>query len=557
MSQLDLVIKNGNVVDGTGAVPFMADIGIKDGVIASIGQLDTGTQDAAAVIDAQGLAVTPGFIDIHTHFDPQLCWDAYATPSMEHGITTVITGNCSLSLAPIRDRQGADKIVSMFGVIEDIKKRTFDEAVPFSWTSFPQYLEHIKQDLGINVGALIGHSAIRLYVMGKASQERVATEDEIRQMCDLVEEAMAAGALGISSSYVDMDEKGHPVPSQFADLNEKIALAQAMAKSGRGIWQIVPYFPDLAQELDNIRELGEISLAAGVPCSLQPVLSSPTSPNAEEIIAALEEQHARGARVYGQVMPRCFDMNMRLSETSMLLFALPKWKAIMDLPADQRAQRFVAERAALVAEMQGAEGMSMALPMLTVGATYSDVTAPYRGKSLMEIAQAEGKQLGEVILDLSLADNLDTEFQLKNVINADKQAVAGLINHPLCHFGASDAGAHITQFCGTGDTTHLLEHYVRETGQMTLERAVHRMTGEVARDWGLSDRGELNAGKAADIAIFDPATVSVGAEEFVDDFPGEARRYVRRSTGYEAVIVNGEVTYQKGGYTGIKQGRIV
>ncbi len=201
--------------------------------------------------------------------------------------------------------------------------------------------------------------------------------------------------------------------------------------------------------------------------------------------------------------------------------------------------------------------MSGALPFLTVGEVHSRANQAYVGRSLMDIAQAEGKELGEVILDIALADNLETEFQLKNVINADKASVAALINHPLCHFGASDAGAHITQFCGTGDTTHLLEHYVRETEQMSLERAVHRMTGEVAQDWGLSDRGRLAPGLAADIVVFDPETVTVGSEEFVEDFPGEARRYVRRSNGYHSVYVNGALTYGQAGYTGSRSGEVV
>jgi len=556
MSDFDVVIRNGSLVDGTGRESITGDIAILDGKIAQVG-IVAGT--SREEFDASNLAVAPGFIDIHTHFDPQLCWDSYATPSIEHGITTVVTGNCSLSLAPIRDRAAADKIVSMFGVIEDIKQRTFDEAVPFTWNSFPEYLDHIRPRLGINVGALIGHSAIRLFVMGAASQERAATAEEIEAMCALVEESMAAGALGISSSYVDMDENGKPVPSQYADIHEKVALAKAMAKSGRGIWQIVPFFPDLNRELDNIRELGDISLAAGIPCSLQPVLSSPTSPHAEEIIAALEEQKARGAKVYGQVMPRCFDLNMRLSETSMLLFSLPRWKAIMDLPASERLAKFSdpAAREPLVSEMKNAAGMSGALPFLTVGDVHSKANEAYKGKYLAEIAESEGKEIGDVILDIAIADKLETEFQLKNVINADKAAVAELINHPLCHFGASDAGAHITQFCGTGDTTHLLEHYVRETGHMTLERAVHRMTGEVAADWGLSDRGTLAVGKAADIVVFDPDTVTVGDEQFVDDFPGEARRYVRRASGYHRVFVNGELAYDTNGYTNNLAGRVV
>ena len=552
--EYDLLIKNGSVIDGTGSATKQADLGIKDGVIVSIGQVEG---DALETIDAKDLVVSPGFIDIHTHFDPQLCWDGHATPSIEHGITTVVTGNCSLSLAPIKGKEDADKIVSMFGVIEDIKKTTFDEAVPFSWQSFPEYLDHIRPKLGINVGALIGHSAIRLFVMGPESQEREATQEEISKMCEIVREAMRAGALGISSSYVDIDENGDPVPSRFAGFDEKVALAQAMGESGRGIWQVVPYFPDMKQQLDNIRELGDISLAANVPCSLQPVLSSPTSPNAEELIEALEKEQARGARVFGQTMPRCFDLNMRLSETSMLLYALPRWKKIMDLPREQRLEQFREQKSELVNEMKDAKGMSGSIPFLKVGSVKSDENQRYQGQYLGAIAQEENKELGEVILDLSIRDNLDTEFQLQNVINADKQAVAKIVSHPLCHFGASDAGAHITQFCGTGDTSHLLQHYVRETSTFSLEEAIHKMTGELAVDWGLADRGTLEEGKAADIVIFNSETVSVGKEEFVDDFPGEARRYVRKSEGYDVVIVNGAIAYQDGRYTETLNGRVV
>ena len=551
----DLVIRNATLVDGTGAPPVEGDLAVEAGRIAAIGDVNGA---GALEIDAKGKALAPGFIDIHTHFDPQLCWDRLATPSLEHGVTTVVVGNCSLSLAPVRP-DGAHKIVSMFGVIEDIKKPTFDEAVPFSWESFPEYLDHIRPGLGINVGALVGHSALRWYVMGEASQERAATAPELDEMCRLMEQAMAAGALGLSASYVDMDETGKPVPSRFADMDEKIALAKAMARSGRGVYQVVPFFPDPAQQIANIHELGEISRAAGVACSLQPILSSPQSPTAKESIDALEEERAKGGRVFGQVMPRCFDLNMRLSETSMLLFALPKWKQIMDLPVRERMQRFSDSelRPQLVAEMKAMLGMGGAIPFLKVGTVYSEANRPYTGRLLAEIAAEDGREIGDVILDLALADDLRTEFQLQGVLNADKASVAQLIDHPLCHFGASDAGAHVTQFCGTGDTTHLLEHYVRETGRMTLERAVHRMTGEVAADWGLAGRGTLEVGNAADLVLFDPDAVSVGAEEFVNDFPGEANRYVRRSSGYEAVVVNGEIVWRDGEYTSARSGQIV
>jgi N-acyl-D-amino-acid deacylase len=409
------------------------------------------------------------------------------------------------------------------------------------------------------VGALMGHSTLRAFVMGPACQERVATDDELAAMCDLVRAGMAAGALGLSSSYVDIDEKMKPVPSRFADIREKIALCQAMMESGRGTYQVVPYFPEIAQQLENIRELGEISLASGAMCSLQPILSGPTSPDAKESIDALQAEHDRGARVYGQVMPRCFDLNMRLSETSMLLYGVPGWKAIMDVPMPERIGLFAdpARREALVEEMKNAQGMGGVMPFLRVGDVKSPANEKHRGRMLMEIAGDEGLSVGEVVLDLAVADELQTEFQLKDVLNADKQAVGRLLDHPLCHFGASDAGAHITQFCGTGDTTHLLEYYVREKQLMPLERAVHRMTGELAEAWGIRDRGILEVGKAADIVHFDPETVSVGSEHFVNDFPGEASRYLRASKGYHHVVVNGEIVREGDTYTEARGGTIV
>ena len=544
-------IRNGLVVDGTGAAPAHRDLFIGDGKIVD------NVESPERVIDATGRVVSPGFIDIHTHFDPQLCWDGLATPSLEHGVTTVVIGNCSLSLAPVKP-EGTAKLISMFQVIEDIKKPTFDAAVPWCWETFPEYLDFIRGKLGVNVGALIGHSAVRAYVMGKASQERAATPQEIDAMCAIVEEAMAAGALGISSSYLDMDEEGRPVPSRYAEIDEKLALAKAMSASGRGVWQVVPYIVDPEQLLDNIRELGDISLAANIPCSLQPVLGS-GGRALDDQVRALTEQHERGARVYGQTMPRTFDMNMRLSETSMLLFGYPTWKEIMNLPSNERAAKFgdPANRDTLVEEMVPREGSIFGIANMRVGDVKSAENERYQGRTIAEIAEAEGKRIGEVVLDLSLRDDLDTEFKLEGVVNADQEAVARLIDSPLCHFGASDAGAHITQFCGTGDTTYLLSHFVRESGTMTLERGVHRMTGEVARDWGIRDRGTLEAGQAADVVIFDADRVAITKEEFVDDFPGEARRYVRRAEGFDRVLVNGEVVYGAEGYTEARPGEIV
>src|SRR5260221_3233749 len=304
MSQETFIIRNAQIVDGTGAAPFHGDVAVKAGKIDAIGKIDSSTNRA---IDAGGHVLSPGFIDMHTHYDPQLCWDRLATPSLEHGVTTVIVGNCSLSLAPVR-KGDSRKLVRMFGKIEDIKEPTFDEGVPFAWESFGDYLDFIRPGLGINVGAMVGHSALRYYVMGTESQERSATDLEIAQMCDLLEAAMAAGAIGMSTSYVDIDEANRPVPSRFADMREKIALCKAMAKSGRGTLETVPYFIDPEQQLQNIQELGDLSLASGIFCTIAPIIYSPQAPEVyNRNLDKLDQQRALGAKAFAQTMTRGFN----------------------------------------------------------------------------------------------------------------------------------------------------------------------------------------------------------------------------------------------------------
>jgi N-acyl-D-amino-acid deacylase len=551
---MDLVIKNARVVDGTGAAAFTADVAVRDGVIASIGKF---AGSARREIDAHGHVLAPGFIDIHTHYDPQICWDRLATPSIEHGVTTVVMGNCSLSLAPVK-KEGRRKLVKMFEKIEDIKEPTFDAAVSFAWESFGEYLDFIRPGLGLNVGALVGHSALRFYVMGKESQERAATDDEIARMCALLEQAMAAGAMGLSISYVDIDEDSRPVPSRLADMREKIALCQAMAKSGRGVLQTVPYFIDIEQQLANIEELGELSLASGVMCSIAPITYSPVAPdNWKRSLAKLEEQQRRGAKVYGQSMPRSFDINMRLSETSFLLYGTPEWNALMQLPIAERIAAF-ADPAARPGLVEAASGRLLPLlSILRVGDTYSAENEQFEGKLLVEAAQVLGRSLPDAMLDIAVRDQLQTEFQLKGVIHANPDEVIKILDHPLIHVGASDAGAHISQFCGAGDTSDLMERFVRKLGMMSLERAVQMLTGDLADAWGIADRGKIREGYAADLVLFDPNTIARREEEFVSDFPGEARRYICHADGIDAVVVNGAVVRENGAYTEARAGRTV
>jgi N-acyl-D-amino-acid deacylase len=568
--EVDLVIRDVTIVDGTGSDAFVGDVAVSAGKLVQVGGGFLGA--AAESIDGHGKYLTPGFIDIHTHFDPQLCWDGRADPSLQHGVTTVVIGNCSLSLAPVADKAAADRIIGMFGRIEDIKRPTFEAAVPFdSWYgtsgSFGSYLDHIKPGLSINVGALIGHSAVRLAVMGEESQEREATQDEIDEMAALIEEAMQVGAIGVSSSYADTDEFGRPVPSRFSSIHEKCELAAAMGRSGRGVWEVVPVLSPEGT-VETCRELGQISRTANVPTSFQPILTNPGDPERRDVLSVLEEESAQGARVWAQSTPRDFNMNCRLNETSMLLMGTPVWNETMKLDDDARLAAFrdPQHQEELVAAMEAQQEMmrklnggrrpssGFGIGSTTVGEVSHADNQQYVGRNVSEIAETEGKPLGRVLLDISLRDDLNSEYKLEGVLNADKQAVAQIVKHPLVHLGASDAGAHITQFCGTGDTTFFLEQYVLKDGTLTLEQAVHQLTGVLAEGWGVQDRGVLEAGKAADLNLIDLGKLHNEEQEYVDDMPGNAMRYTRKATGFEGVWVNGTRVLEKDSYLPLQPG---
>jgi N-acyl-D-aspartate/D-glutamate deacylase len=274
-------------------------------------------------------------------------------------------------------------------------------------------------------------------------------------------------------------------------------------------------------------------------------------------IAMLEEQQRRGAKVFGQSMPRNFDINMRLSETSFLLYGTPEWNAVMQLPLEARIAAF-ADPAARPSLIEAANPRLLPLlSILRIGDTYSEANDPFSGKTLMEAAHAMGKSLPDAMLDIAVRDDLKTEFQLKGVIHADANEVIKILTHPLIHIGASDAGAHVSQFCGAGDTSDLMERFVRKLGVMTLELAVRRLTGDLADAWGIANRGRIKPGYAADLVIFDPETIARREEEFVSDFPGEAHRYVCHAEGIEHVIVNGQVVRSGDHYTNARPGCIV
>ncbi len=555
-TERSLLVENARIVDGTGGTAYEGSVAVQDGKIVAVGAdaksaLPSGTRR----IDARGQVVAPGFIDVHTHFDPQICWDRLATPSLEHGVTTVLMGNCSLSLAPVKpeDRRA---LAGMFKQIEDIPLETFAEGVPWSWETYPEYLDFIRSGLGINVAGLVGHSPLRHYVMGAAAQERPATEDEIAQMGRILADAVRAGAAGLSTSYVDIDENMRPVASRLADKNEIIALGRAMAEVGRGLIQTVPIFYIPQAQLQNMRDMADISRATGLMCTVAPVVHGPDSSLWSDSLALLDEEAGRGAKLYAQSMPRTFDINIRLSEASFILFALPAWAAIMRLPVPERLAAFrdPARRDDL---RNQSVLLGPAWPYMIVGRTCRPENKALEGRKVVDIAAEQGVSPADAMIDLACREDLETEFSLKNMIHADTERVTEILSHPRVHLGASDAGAHIAQFCGAGDTSYLLARWVRELGAFSLERAVYRLTGELATAFGIRGRGRLAPGLAGDLVIFDPDTIDRGGEDFVHDVPGGANRYVRHANGIDSVVVNGAVVWEGGGYTDARAGEVV
>jgi N-acyl-D-amino-acid deacylase len=369
-------------------------------------------------------------------------------------------------------------------------------------------------------------------------------------------DAIRGGAAGLSTSYVDIDENMRPVPSRFATKEEVIALGRAMKQAGRGIVQTVPVFYNPPEQLQNIRDMADISRATGLLCSIAPIVHSVASTLWQDSLAALDEEAARGARVFGQSMPRTFDINIRLSESSFLLFALPSWAELMKKP--------VAERIAGFSDPNRREDLrnhAMLLgPLLyvaTVGQTFEPRNKHLEGRSLAELANERGVTPADVMLDLSCDEGLRTEFSIRNVIHADPDGVTAILSHPLIHIGASDAGAHVAQFCGAGDTGYLLARWVRELKAFTLEQAIHRLTAQLADDFGIRGRGRIAPGLAGDLVLFDPDTIDRGGEEFVHDLPGGGNRYLRHATGIDTVVVNGAVAWEDGAYTGARAGEIV
>ncbi|MFN3236463.1 MAG: N-acyl-D-amino-acid deacylase family protein [Pseudomonadales bacterium] len=543
---LDLVIRNGKIVDGSGAPAFQGDVGIADGRIVAVGEVQG---EARQEIDAGGKVVAPGFIDPHTHFDAQLLWDGYAKPAMEHGVTTIVPGNCSLSLAPLK-AEHRPKLVGMFNQIEEMPVRAFAEGIEWTWESFPEFIERIKNGLGINVAPLVGHSVLRLWVMGDAAMERTATDAELKEMQQLLRECLDAGAIGLSTSFVDMDETLQPVPSRYASAAEVDALSEVLGDYDR-ILQIVNEFYDADLTVARIDQLADISLKHNITTTFSPLfVNNGEEAIVDKIMQRVNEQVARGARVWPQVQTRPIDISFSFAVPSLLFIRLPGWYGIMRFGSHEEIMatfKDAEKREQLKAE---AAAMGPLWDMLVLRQVQSEANQELVGKNLAEIAKIRGTTALDVMIDLSLEENLDAHFLAADMGHNDVVRVGGLLKDPNVHIGASDGGAHILSFSTYGDTGYLFSKYVRDTGTFELEAAVKKITSDTAAIWGIKERGLLKSGYMADITIFDPDTIDRGEEYYVQDVPGEGSRYVRDAIGVDSVFVAGQLAYsQQTGYT--------
>jgi N-acyl-D-amino-acid deacylase len=523
----DLVVRGGTVHDGTGQPGYAADVSISDGVIDEIGTGLSGDRE----LDATGCAVTPGFIDIHTHYDAQVFWDPALRPSSYQGVTTVVAGNCGFAIAPTRPEHH-ELIVGTLENVEDMDPATLVAGVVWDFETFPEYLNSVR-DRGtvLNFTAYVGHSPVRLYVMGDAAYERTARADEVERMCELVREAIAAGAAGFSSSfsYAHRGVDGKPVPSRFADRDEVHALFMAAGEAGKGVVLITP------GEQCTYADVYEWQPRVGRPFTY-PMFASPGGKHLEPL--ALHEQGLiDGASVWPQVTPRPLTMQFTLADPYSLNTGTV-FGALLQGPRDARiaAYRDPAWRARAEADL---ESSPMKPRWETFEVSESSRFPELQGRRVTELAAERGVSPLDVMCEIAVAEDLGTRFRAY-IANDDVDAVGHLLTHASVALGLSDAGAHIDQLCDAPLPTDLLGTWVRDREVMPLEAAVRKLTGEPADMFGFDRRGYLRPGHWADVTVFDPMTVAPGPTRRVRDFPADAERLTAEEPlGVRHVLVNG------------------
>jgi N-acyl-D-aspartate/D-glutamate deacylase len=556
---LDLIIRNGTVVDGTGAPGRHADVAIKDGRIAAIGDVD---DSAARTIDAEGKVLAPGFVDIHTHYDAQVFWDTTLSPSPLHGVTTVIGGNCGFTIAPLGPEH-AEYLLHMLARVEGMPVGALEQGVPWDWQSFGEYLDKIDGTLAPNAGFLVGHSTIRRVVMGERATKGEATPDDLVAMQQLLDASLAAGGMGFSSSWARThnDAAGDMVPSRYATEEEILSLCRVVRDRPGTTLEFIPCVGLLEDFAPGI--LTEMSLAANRPVNWNVLFVGKGSEAAtEHNLAASDYAAARGARVLALTMPAapspriCFD-------SGFLLDTIPGWEKPMALPHD--------EKKAMLASVEGRKMLADAALQPSTGFKVSDwgiyvineTFAPenkqWEGKQVSEIAKTRGVDPFDALCDIVVADDLMTGFGFPTRPDDDEtwQARMRVWRDGRAVVGASDAGAHLDFLATFNYATILLGKPVRERKLMPIEEAINLLTDIPARLYGLKQRGRLAEGWHADVVVIDPETVGAQPVRMRFDLPTGAPRLYGGADGIDHVIVNGSEIVDHGEFTDARPGTLL
>ena len=558
----DLVIKNGTVIDGSGLPSYRADVGVVHGKIAAVGRIKDGGKE---VVDAEGQVVTPGFIDGHTHMDAQVSWDPLGTCSCYHGITSVVMGNCGFTLAPCREEEKA-LVMRNLERAEDISPAAMDAGIDWTWETFPEYLDAVAAlPKGINYSCYVGHSALRTYVMGERAFSEEATASELEAMKREVRDSLRAGAIGFTTSRTRNHQTpdSGPVASRLASWDEVRALVGVMGDMNAGIFEIAS--EDTGRDPERIREylnrLKALAVDTGVPITYGMFASRRAPEVWPHFFDITDETAAEGGRMFVQVHSRQLSVVLSF-ETRTPFDKLPVWEDLRAKPLAEQKAAFQdpAMRAKLVHAYENAPRGERVVGAQARRADFDWIfimdrpSPPFR--SVAEVAQEKGIHPVEVMMDFAVEKDMKAFFN-QPLFNEDQDKVLEMMRHPRAVVTFSDSGAHVSQIMDSSLQTHLLSHWVRDRQAVTLEEAVNWLTFRPASFFGLNGRGLLREGYAADLNVFDPATIAPRMPVVAADLPAGARRLVQKADGISSTIVNGEIVLRDGEHTGALPGQLV
>ena len=561
----DLIIKNGLIYDGKGSEPFEADIGISEDKIVALGKIE---ENSIETIDAKGKIVTPGFVDIHTHYDGQVTWDPYLRPSTYHGVTTVVMGNCGVGFSPCKPDQ-RDWLIGLMEGVEDIPGTALHEGIDWEWESFPEYLDALeKKPLAIDVGTQIPHGAVRAYVMGERGiNHEEASEDEINKMKEIVREAVEAGAYGFSTSRTEKhnDVNGKLTPSITAHKTELVEIAKSLGEIDKGVLQGISDFYDFESEFDIFKSMSKES---GRPISITVEQQDARPDWWIQLLDGIEDAQSEGIQMFGQVPPRATGILMGLTATLNPFRFHPSYMEIAEMPLDERVK--IMSDSSFRDRLLGEEGVSINPLVDEIVQSYEKMFKlgepanyePDPKDSFQSLSETSNRTAQEIAYDAMLEKEGRALIYhpLFNYQPGDLSLVEKMLKHPYTISGLGDAGAHCGAISDASFPTTLVQHWSRDRDRgekLPLKTVIKMQTSETASLLGINDRGILEEGYKADINIIDYEKLTLHEPEIINDLPAGGRRLVQKASGYDYTIVSGAVAFIKGEATGVLNGKLI